>query len=197
MGRGRRKRDMCIGKLRLPGGEVSWLLYDAKWMAAIGGRESALLLLLCAADGLAKAKYPEHKYPEYGRRGGIGKRFMRYVSEMVFPKIIVCKSLQIQVMGAKDYVPFEKVLWQYLRGEMVHRGSRVAVGEGTQQVLVDWKEDSRLIIGRHGDERVAMVGGNWVLEVLFRLVESGVTGREPEILVGHGAKLGSRPGTGM
>ncbi|MDK1031996.1 MAG: hypothetical protein QGD94_08330 [Planctomycetia bacterium] len=144
------------------------------------------MLLLCAVDALARLEYRDSKHPDFRHSGGVGKRFREYLKNAIFPALIKCATMKFQLPGSDKYIEFENILYKYFRCELVHKAANLDILHPTDQVIViDWGDHSNLMVGMREAKGKIVIGGNFLLELIVRVVESGITGKPAKGLVGY------------
>ena len=134
---------------------ASWLLDDARALYALGRKHGAILLLVCAVDALARAKYP---------KTDVGERFRTFLkSKMRRPG-----RAQIHNVGVpktNSVMPFESLIYKFIRNPLVHEGNRLVAKDPNVTVCLDWDTVPN---GMKVDweNSVVLLGGEFTLNIL-------------------------------
>src|SRR5687768_6739542 len=143
--------------------DLSWMLADAVELYGLGRKCSALLLLLCAVDALAKRAKPQ--IPQ------VGNRFLGYLGEKL-PQRTRIQNFNILVPQRGSCMRLEEILYKYLRNPMVHEGAHLDVdieGEKSFAVYLDWSEEASAVDLTRG-EGIVVLGGDWIVNCLAGVV---------------------------
>lgn len=141
--------------------EFSWLFTDAVELWHLGRKYSALLLLLCAVDALAKEVDPSNKY--------VGKRFRAYLKDRL-PRHTQVENFNIRVPKRDDTFRLEYILYKYLRNPVVHEGAHLDVASPASfAVCLDWSDGAPSVKVANDNGRVVL-GGVWIMDVLAGVV---------------------------
>ncbi len=150
--------------------DLRWMLTDAKWLYHLGSKRGCLLMLLCAVDALAR-----RAHPQLSGRGNVAKRFCRYLRKHLVTYPLITSEFTVDVPG-KGGLKLEDVLYKYLRGALVHEGSKLSLDESPEQpVVIDWQDPRVILNGSHQGKLV--LGGDWIINAVERMVEAAIEGR--------------------
>jgi len=143
-----------------------WLLDDASTLYRLGRKHSAILLLLCAVDALAREADPANP-----RSADRFEAFLR--SRMRRPERPQVHSIEIARLGR--LFSFEYIIYKFLRCPIVHEGARLEANDPSEFIVcVDWDTVPHGIKLEPDQQRV-LIGGELVLELLADAVQ-----HEPE-----------------
>ena len=137
--------------------ELHWMLADAMALSQLGRKYGAILLLLCAVDALSARAFPDKKT--------VRDRFQTYLkSKMRRPGRP--QVWNIYVPPRNELLPFEYILYKYLRNPFVHEGARLALDHPRDYaVRIDWKEiPSGIKVD--SDNSQVILGGELVFDIL-------------------------------
>jgi len=146
--------------------ELHWMLSDAIALIQLERKYGAILLLLCAVDALSARAFPEK---------GVRKRFQTYLESKMRrqgrPKV-----LNIYVPPRNELLPFEYILYKYLRNPVVHEGAQLLLDHpGGYAVRIDWSDIPRGIKVDSDNSKV-IIGGELILDILSDAVIEGLQG---------------------
>ncbi|MHC4214115.1 MAG: hypothetical protein ACYSWP_12150 [Planctomycetota bacterium] len=121
-------------------------------------------MLLCAVDALAARAYPKEKVRE---------RFQAFLESKMRrpgrPQI-----WNIYVPPRNELLPFEYILYKYLRNPVVHEGARLELDHpNNYSVKIDWHEIPKGI-KVDSDNRRVVLGGELIIELLIDAVVDGM-----------------------
>ena len=145
--------------------ELYWMLSDAMALNESGRRYGAILLLLCAVDALAKRAYP--------KKNNVRDRFQTFLeSKMRRPGRP--QVWNIYIPSRKEPLPFEYILYKYLRNPVVHEGARLELGHPNNYVVrIDWHKIPRGIKVDSNNNQV-ILGGELIIDLLADAVMEGL-----------------------
>ncbi|MCD4830321.1 MAG: hypothetical protein K8R02_00770 [Anaerohalosphaeraceae bacterium] len=145
--------------------DLGWMLQDAIGLLNFQRKYSAMLLLLCAVDALAKQRFPKEK--------NNGDRFVNFLKEQI-RQPERGQVHNIYVPESKKLLPFERILYKFLRNPLVHEGDQLELDHKTGcNVQIDWNKLSRGI-NVDGDNNRLILGGELVLDILLDAVSNGL-----------------------
>jgi len=138
-------------------GKAQWLLDDAIELYRLGRKHSAILLLVCAVDALARAAEP--------KCDKVGERFERFLRSKMrrsgrpqIHNIFVPKSNQL--------FSFEYILYKFLRCPLVHEGARLEAHDPEEfAACLDWETIPHGVKVDSANNCVVL-GGELVLDLL-------------------------------
>jgi hypothetical protein len=140
--------------------DLSWLLDDARALYAQGRKHGAILLLVCAVDALARARDPSVTNNK--------ARFVDFLhSKMRRQGRAQIHNIGIPKTGA--VMPFEELLYKFLRCPLVHEGARLKVDDPDIAVCLDWDTVPNGV-KCDWDNNVVLLGG----ELAFQLLSDAV-----------------------
>jgi hypothetical protein len=144
--------------------ELHWMLSDAMALRDSGRTSGAILLLLCAVDALAARAYPNSKE--------VGRRFKPFLKSKIrrsgLPQV-----WNIYVPSRKELLPFEDILYKYLRNPILHEGARLELDyPANYTVRIDWYEISRGI-KVDSENNQLILGGELIMDLLADAVLEG------------------------
>jgi len=144
--------------------ELHWMFSDAIALSQLDRKYGAILLLLCAVDALSARAFPEKS---------VRDRFQTYLeSKMRRPGRP--QVWNIYVPPRNELLPFEYILYKYLRNPVVHEGAKLLLGHhGEYVVRIDWSEIPRGI-KVDSDNNQVIIGGELVLDILADAVIEGL-----------------------
>jgi hypothetical protein len=145
--------------------ELSWLLTDALGLFHFGRKYSAMILLLCAVDALARQADPDNDK--------VSERFEEFLKTQMRrpgrPQV-----WNIYVPKRDEILSFEYILYKYLRNPVVHEGARLELDHPSHYaVCLDWSNYPRGIQVDSDHKRVVL-GGDLVLDILIDAVANGL-----------------------
>lgn len=142
--------------------DFSWLLDDAKMLYQLGRKHSAILLLVCAVDALARAHDPTNK--------NVGERFEAFLkSKMRRSGRAQIHNIHVPKFGR--LFSFEYIIYKFLRCPLVHEGARLEAADPTEfAVCLDWETIPRGVKVDTENDRV-ILGGELVLDLLVDAVQ--------------------------
>ncbi len=156
---------MSDSEIKLPHNDVGWMLQDAVGLLNFQRKYSAMLLLLCAVDALARQHFPNEKK--------VGVRFEDFLKkQMRRPGRSQVHNIQVPNTG--EILPFEQILYKFLRNPLVHEGDQLELDNKTgYAVQIDW---NKLSHGIHvdSDNNRLILGGELVLGILLDAVSNGL-----------------------
>ena len=144
--------------------ELWWMFQDAVGLLNLQRKYSALLLLLCAVDALARRRFPNK---------GVGERFEEFLKEQMRregrPQVH-----NIEIPSRGELLTFERILYKYLRNPVVHEGAQLALDHPKgYAVQIDWEALPRGIKVDSDNNRL-ILGGELVLDILLDAVSNGL-----------------------
>jgi hypothetical protein len=143
----------------------SWLLDDAVLLYQLGRKHSAILLLLCAVDGLAKQADPAN--------GNSADRFETYLKGLM-RRPGRAQIHTVAVPRLRRSVSFEYLIYKFLRCPLVHEGARLEAHDPASfGVCLDWE------IVPHGiklepERSRILLGGELAFDILADAVSHGI-----------------------
>lgn len=145
--------------------ELSWMLSDALDLLSQKRRYSALLILLCAVDALARRRFP--------KTTRVKQRFEEFLkSKMRRPGRP--QLWNIFVPQRNELLAFEHLFYKYLRNPMVHEGARMELDHPKgYAVQIDWHDLPRGVKVDGVNNRVVL-GGELILNILIDAVSEGL-----------------------
>lgn len=145
--------------------EMSWLFTDAVGLFHLGRKYSALLLLLCAVDALARTADPKND--------NVGERFQSFLKEKL-PAHTRVQNFNIRVPKRDDTFRLEYILYKYLRNPLVHEGAHLDVTEPAEfAVYLDWSQGAPSVKVDNSNNRVVF-GGDWIVDILGGVVKAAL-----------------------
>ena len=140
------------------------MLTDAVDLLRLGKRYSAMLILLCAVDALAKRTIS---------KGQVGERFEEFLKSKMRregrPQV-----WNIFLPSQNQLLTFEYILYKYLRNPLVHEGARLELGHPSgYDVQIDWHDLSRGIKVDSENNRL-ILGGELIIDILYDAVNEGL-----------------------
>lgn len=148
-------------ELRLQDHEMSWLFTDAVGLFHLGRKYSALLLLLCAVDALARIADTENE--------NVGERFQNFLKEKL-PAQTRVQNFNIRVPKRNDTFRLEYILYKYLRNPLVHEGTALDVTEPAGfAVYLDWSYAAPSV-NVDNTNNLVVFGGDWIVDMLAGVV---------------------------
>jgi hypothetical protein len=152
-------------KFRLQDHEAAWMFTDAVGMFHLGRKCSAMLLLLCAVDALARVFDPGNK--------NVGDRYRKFLRDRL-PAHTRIQNFTIHVPRRKDTFRIEYILYRYLRNPMVHEGAHLDVSKPTNfAVQINWATNAPSVHVDDDNNRV-IFGGEWIVDTLGRVVKDAL-----------------------
>ena len=140
--------------------DFEWLLNDAIAMYQLDRKYSAILLLLCAIDALAKRSNPDNEK--------VGERFENFLKSKMRregrPQIH-----NIHVPKENKLLTFEYLIYKFLRNPIIHEGTKLVI-QNDYAVCIDWNEIPHGIKVDSKNNRV-LLGG----ELVFNILADAVT----------------------
>lgn len=142
--------------------DFSWLLEDAKMLYQLGRKHSAILLLVCAVDALARNNDPTNK--------NVGERFEAFLkSKMRRPGRAQIHNILVPKSGRP--FSFEYIIYKFLRCPLVHEGARLEAADPTEfAVCLDWETIPHGVKVDNANDRV-ILGGELVFDLLADAVQ--------------------------
>jgi len=145
--------------------DLSCLYTDAIGLFHLGRKYSALLLLLCTIDALAKRAYPD--------RDRVGDRFVSYLRERL-PEHTRVQNYNIRVPKLDKSLRIEEILYAYLRCPIVHEMAALDMRESSDvPVLIDWADGATYVQVDNDADRVVL-GGEYVIAALTGVVQQAL-----------------------
>ena len=145
--------------------DLHWMLADAIALVQMGRNFGAILILLCTVDALAARAYPDIKE--------VRKRFQTFL-ESVMRRPGRPQVWNIFVPPRNELLPFEYILYKYLRNPIVHEGARLELDHPAKcSIRVDWQE-LRKGIKVDGENNQVILGGELIIDVLVDAVIEGM-----------------------
>lgn len=138
-------------------GKPDWLLNDVIELYRLGRKHSAILLLVCAVDALARASDTECT--------NVGERFERFLrSKMRRPGRAQIHNIQVPKFDR--LFSFEYIIYKFLRCPIVHEGARFEASDPSEfAVCLDW-ETIPHGVQVDGENNRVILGGELVLNLL-------------------------------
>jgi len=139
-----------------PTTEVQWLYEDASVLYRMGRKHSAILLLLCAVDALARSAYPATTKSS--------ERFEQFLrSKMRRPGRAQVHN--IWVPKRDRFFAFEYIIYKFLRCPLIHQGARLEASDVEFAVSLEWNDIPHGVKVDPSSGRV-ILGGELVWEML-------------------------------
>lgn len=143
---------------------LEWLLDDAKMLYKLNRKDSAILLLLCAVDALAKFDDP--------RNTNVGERFEKFLKKkMRRPERPQVHN--IEVPKKKEIHTFEYIIYKFIRCPFVHEGSQLRAIDSEYEVCIDWHTIPNGIKVDTENNKV-ILGGVLILNILKDAVSTSL-----------------------
>jgi hypothetical protein len=145
--------------------ELSSLLTDALDLLRSGRKYSAMILLLCAVDALARQADPNNDK--------VGERFESFLRRQMrrpgHPQV-----WNISIPQREEVLSLEYILYKYLRNPVVHEGARLELNSSSHYaVCLDWSDYPRGILVDSDNKRL-ILGGDLVIDILVDAVANGL-----------------------
>ncbi|MGA2507376.1 MAG: hypothetical protein ABSF80_07870 [Chitinispirillaceae bacterium] len=139
-----------------------WLLDDAVTLYHLGRKHSAILLLLCAVDALAREAAPTNT--------NSADRFENFLrSKMRRSGRAQIHTIEIARLGRS--FSFEYIIYKFLRCPLVHEGARLEANDPTEFIVcLDWDTIPHGIKLEPDLNRV-LLGGELVFDILADSVQ--------------------------
>ena len=141
-----------------------WLLDDAIELYKMNRKDSAILLLLCAVDALARLDDLHNE--------NVGERFEKFLTKKIRrpgrPQIH-----NIEVPKKKKLHTFEHIIYKFIRCPFIHEGTQLKAIENDYEVCIDWHTTPHGIKIDQGKNKV-ILGGELVLNILADAVHSSI-----------------------
>jgi hypothetical protein len=145
--------------------DLHWMLADAIALIQMERNYSAILILLCAVDGLAKRAYPKTKE--------VRKRVEAFL-ESAMRRPGRPQVWNIYVPPRNELLSFEYIIYKYLRNPIVHEGACLELDHPNKYtVRIDWK-NLRRGIKVDSDNNQVILGGELILDILVDAVIEGM-----------------------
>ena len=143
-------------------GKAQWLLDDATELYRLGRKHSAILLLACAVDALARTAEPECSQ--------VGERFERFLrSKMRRPGRAQVHNIHLPKFDR--LFSFEYIIYKFLRCPLVHEGTKLEAHDPSEfAVCLDWETIPHGIKVDSANNRVVLGG-----ELVFGLLADAVS----------------------
>jgi hypothetical protein len=143
--------------------DFEWLLNDAITMYQLNRKRSAILLLLCAVDALARRSDPDNKK--------VGERFENFLKSKMRREGRT-QIHNIQVPKENKLFTFECLIYKFLRNPFIHEGTKLE-NQNDYAVCIDWNEIPHGIKVDSKNNKV-ILGGELVYNILTDAVKDEI-----------------------
>ena len=145
--------------------DLKWLFDDAITLYQMNRKFSAILLLLCAIDALAKRQEPGNK--------NVGERFENFLRNKM-RREGRSQIHNIYVPQKDKLYTFEFLIYKFLRNPIIHEGAQLELdSQDNYTVCIDWDDLPNGVKVDSENNRV-ILGGELVFNILADAAYEGL-----------------------
>ena len=148
--------------------DLQWLFKDAVFLYQMNRKDSAILLLLCTVDALARRANPGNVK--------VGERFEKFLHSKMRRKGRP-QIHNIEVPQKNKMYTFEFLIYKFLRNPIIHEGARLEINhQDDYAVCIDWKNIPNGLKVDSKNKKV-ILGGELVFNILADAVQDEISNR--------------------